>query len=389
MNPLKTFVSFLYFPVLFALFVICLLLIPSTQVSASFIKVAIFDDISVAEVFSPKGILLKEKSGNPWRRYASKMTITISADSLLVDDRRLLNQRLILKGGEGKIKINDSWFEGTVTLFRNDESILVVNTLHLEDYLVGVLMGELPSAWPLEVLKVQAIASRTYALYQKGKQRYEHYDLVSTTLDQVYKGGASPDETLFEQHAREKIRQAVNATRGQFMSYNNKPILAAFHSTAAGTTEDALHVWAKDIPYLTGVACPWDHESKFFNWTRKISITTLEDKLRSYGYRIGTIASITPMTKTPSERVGSLRIIHSQGEHIIRGEEFRKMLGYTALLSTQFTIENFGRDVVFRGKGAGHGVGLCQWGAKELATAGFSADVILKYYYPGTEIKRM
>ena len=97
MNPLKKFVLFLYFPVLFVLFVICLLLITSTQVSASFIKVAIFDDISVAEVFSPKGILLKEKPGNLWSRYASKMTITISANSLLVDDRRLLNQRLILK----------------------------------------------------------------------------------------------------------------------------------------------------------------------------------------------------------------------------------------------------------------------------------------------------
>ena len=234
---------------------------------------------------------------------------------------------------------------------------------------------------------MQAIASRTYALYQRSRKRYEHYDLVATTLDQVFTGALSPNPTAFERRSRAKVIRAVNATRGQFMTFNGQPILAAFHSTAAGQTEDALQVWLEDIPYLTGVACPWDGKSKFYDWTREIKITTLEQRLRKHGHQIGVVASITPMVMTRSDRVGSLRILHSNGELIIRGETFRKAVGYTALLSTSFEIEHFGKNVVFRGKGAGHGVGLCQWGAKELAESGFNTHAILQYYYPGVIIQ--
>ena len=92
---------------------------------------------------------------------------------------------------------------------------------------------------------------------------------------------------------------------------------------------------------------------------------------------------------TRSNRIGSLRLIHSKGELVIRGEDFRKALGYTALMSTHFEIAHFGRNIVFRGKGAGHGVGLCQWGAKELAESGLNAHAILRYYYPGAVIQVM
>ena len=285
--------------------------------------------------------------------------------------------------------MNDRWVEGPVKLIKQHGYLLVVNAVDLEEYLVGVLLGEVPSAWPLEALKVQAIASRTYALYQRAKQRYIHYDVVATTMDQVYTGAASPHQTAFERRARAKAMKAVNATRGQFMAYNGLPILAVFHSTSAGSTEDALQVWSEDIPYLTGVACPWDYESKFFNWTRQIPITTLEQRLRDSGYAVGVVASMTPMVRTRSDRIGSLRILHSKGELVIRGEDFRKALGYTALLSTHFVIGHFGKDIVFHGKGAGHGVGLCQWGAKELAESGFDAPAILRYYYPGTVIQRL
>lgn len=372
----------------FVILVFVSLLLPAVG-DAESIRIAVFERQSSVTISAPGGVLVKEPGGRFWRQYAHEVTIVPVAGGAEVNGQRYPVQAVTIRGKTGTLKVNDLWVQGSVKLIKQRGRFLVVNTVDIEEYLVGVLLGEVPSAWPPEVLKVQAIASRTYALYQRAKQRYVHHDLVATTMDQVYKGASPPDPTAFERRSRAKISKAVNATRGQFVAFNGRPILAAFHSTAAGATEDALQVWSEDIPYLTGVACPWDHKSKFYDWTREIPITTLERRLRDHGHAVGVVASITPMLMTRSDRVGSLRILHSKGELVIRGEDFRKALGYTALLSTHFEIEHFGKNVVFRGKGAGHGVGLCQWGAKELAKSGLDAHAILRYYYPGAVIQRL
>jgi len=98
---------------------------------------------------------------------------------------------------------------------------------------------------------------------------------------------------------------------------------------------------------------------------------------------------MTPVSFSRAGRVAKLRILHSQGELIVRGEDLRKAVGYTVVPSTQFTIESMGQDVVLLGYGAGHAVGLCQWGAKELAELGYSYATILRYYYPGTELQNV
>ncbi|HIO70243.1 MAG TPA: SpoIID/LytB domain-containing protein [Nitrospirales bacterium] len=356
---------------------------------AQTVRVAIFEQQSSVTISAPAGVLVKEPGDQSWSQYNRDLKVLSVPGGIQVNTQRYSVQALTIRGKAETLKVNDLWVQGSVKLIKKRGRLLVVNSVDIEEYLVGVLLGEVPSAWPLEVLKVQAIASRTYALYQKAKERYLHYDLVATTMDQVFTGAAPPNPTAFERRSRAKVVKAVNATRGQFVAFNGQPILAAFHSTAAGQTEDALQVWSEDIPYLKGVACPWDHESKFYDWTREIPVTTLEQRLRNNGHAVGIVASITPMVMTRSERVGSLRVLHSKGELVIRGEDFRKALGYTALLSTKFEIEHFGKNIVFHGKGAGHGVGLCQWGAKELAESGLNEHAILQYYYPGTVIQRL
>ncbi len=364
------------------------LLLPTVGYAET-IRVAIFEEQSSVTISAPGGVLVKEPGGQSWRQYNRELKVLPVSGGIQVNTQQYSVQSVMIRGAAKTLKVNDLWIQGSVKLIKQRGRFLVVNSIVIEEYLVGVLLGEVPSAWPVEALKVQAIASRTYALYQRAKQRYVHHDLVATTMDQVYKGASSPNPTAFERRSRAKVVKAVNATRGQFAAFNGRPILAAFHSTAAGLTEDALQVWSEDIPYLTGVACPWDHKSKFYDWTREIPITALEQRLRDHGHAVGVVASITPMLMTRSDRVGSLRILHSKGELLIRGEDFRKALGYTALLSTHFEIKHFGKNVVFRGKGAGHGVGLCQWGAKELAESGLDAHAILQYYYPGAVIQHL
>lgn len=267
---------------------------------------------------------------------------------------------------------------GAIQLLRRGKSLLVVNHVDLEEYVKGVVPAEVNATWHLEMLKVQAVAARTYALYQQMLSPTRSYDVVAGIQDQVYRGRQGIDA---------RVALAVESTRGLVVTYQGAPIYAAFSSTAAGVTEDAMNVWSKDLPYLKGVECPFDVASPFYQWKVSVQLDTLEKKLRKQGFMLGTISTISPLTHSRAGRVATLKILHSDGELIIRGEDLRKVVGYTVVPSTQFTIESIGDDLVLVGYGAGHAVGLCQWGAKELAELGYSFASILNYYYPGTELR--
>nr|WP_087474381.1 SpoIID/LytB domain-containing protein [Nitrospira cf. moscoviensis SBR1015] len=267
---------------------------------------------------------------------------------------------------------------GSLQMVRRGKGLLVVNQVDLEEYVKGVVPSEVNSAWHPEMLKVQAVAARTYALYQHMLSASRDYDVAASIQDQVYRGRHGLDA---------RVEQAVESTRGLVITYQGAPIYAAFSSTAAGITEDAMVVWSKDLPYLKGVECPFDLESPYYQWKASFRVDLLENNLRQLGFPVGTIATLTPLSHSRAGRVATLRILHSKGELILRGEELRKAVGYTVVPSTQFTIESFGQDIVLTGYGAGHAVGLCQWGAKELAELGYSFSSILRYYYPGTELQ--
>ncbi|MCP9439640.1 MAG: SpoIID/LytB domain-containing protein [Nitrospira sp.] len=267
---------------------------------------------------------------------------------------------------------------GLVQVIMRGGGLLVVNHVDLEEYVKGVLPGEVNSSWHPEMLKAQAVAARTYALYHHMLSGSRDYDVAAGTQDQVYRGRRGVDA---------RVEQAVDSTKGEVVTYEDAPIYAAFSSTAAGLTEDAAVVWAKDLPYLKGVECPFDLESPYFQWKTSFKVETLERNLRQQGFDVGAIATLAPLSYSRSGRVATLRVLHSKGELILRGEELRKAVGYTVVPSTQFTIESFGEEVVLSGYGAGHAVGLCQWGAKELAELGYSYASILRYYYPGTELR--
>jgi stage II sporulation protein D len=275
-----------------------------------------------------------------------------------------------------KVALNIS---GSLQIVRRDKGLLVVNHVDLEEYVKGVVPSEVNSAWHPEMLKAQAVAARTYALYQHMLSASRDYDVAASIQDQVYRGRHGLDA---------RVEQAVESTRGLVITHQGAPIYAAFSSTAAGITEDAMVVWSKDLPYLKGVECPFDLESPYYQWKASFTVESLEKNLRRLGFPVGTIATLTPLSRSRAGRVATLRILHSKGELILRGEELRKAVGYTVVPSTQFTVESFGQEIVLTGYGAGHAVGLCQWGAKELAELGYSFSSILRYYYPGTELQQ-
>lgn len=286
--------------------------------------------------------------------------------------------------GDGPIEVNGKSFKGSLRILADPAGRLtVINLLPLEDYVMGVLAGEIPRDWPLEALKAQAIAARTFAVLKMGtaRRKGESYDLENTALFQMYQGSGLVNE---------KIQRAVWETRGRIMTFNAKPILAFYHSNCGGETSGAKAVWSMDEPYLKPVACPFGNNGAHFRWRAEISIRDLVRKLRAAGLKIGDIAQLKPLELDESNRILKLSIMDSDGtSHTIKGSNFRMAVGPDIIRSTQFTAEVLQDKVVFNGKGWGHGVGLCQEGACGMALKGYGAFDILRYYYPGIMVENI
>ncbi|MBL8044192.1 MAG: SpoIID/LytB domain-containing protein [Nitrospira sp.] len=367
---------------------VCLLFVSVHPASAESIRVLLAQEAPFLDVRSDGAFALVSESGEA-KTLHGPIHLTARGDGLHLDGRRLAGGQVQLRplrhtltlvigkdggGGAG----TPLPISGAVRVSRKGHALAITNQVDLEEYVKGVVPAEVSSAWHPEMLKVQAVAARTYALYNKMLSASRDYDVVATIHDQVYRGRTGVDR---------RVEDAVESTRGIVVTHQQAPIYAAFSSTAAGPTEDAVNVWAnKDLPYLKGVECPFDLESPYYQWKASVKIDLLEHNLRHQGFSVGTIATITPIAYSRAGRVARLRILHSGGETILRGEDLRKAAGYTVIPSTQFEVESIGADVVFAGYGAGHAVGLCQWGAKELAELGYSYNSILQYYYPGTEL---
>ena len=368
-------------------------MIPETHAAQS-IRVLLAPDIQQLEVHTDQAIWVTDEHNQAWS-YRSVLRIKVRGHALILNGKPVVCDQLTLRAGNHDLKLwlsqngnRTAWHagdekgalqvSGLLQLVRRGKGLLLINHVDMEEYVKGVVPAEINPAWHPEMLKVQAVATRTYALYQHMLSSTRDYDVVAGIQDQVYRGRQGIDARVVE---------AVESTRGLVVTHQGAPIYAAFSSTAAGITEDAMIVWSKDLPYLKGVECPFDIESPYYQWKASIKTDTLEKNLRQQGLAVGTISGIIPHSYSRAGRVATVRIVDSNGELILRGEDLRKAAGYTVVPSTQFTVESIGQDIVFSGYGAGHAVGLCQWGAKELAELGYSFSSILRYYYPGTELQ--
>ena len=355
---------------------LCPVLAPSFAYADTTIRVAIVQNAESVALSASSGLSVKAPNDDVAAN--GRITVAAGASGLVVDGQRLRSDRIEVRGRNGDITVNNLTVAGRVTIKRQNGRLMAINEVALEDYVKGVVPSEMSAAWHQEALKAQAMAARTYALYKIRQNGKKDFDVTASTKDQVYKGRAGADGPA---------GRAVDETRGQVLAFQDEPILAAFFSTAAGPTEDALNVWSVDLPYLKGVECPFDMNSPYFQWRTDVWLPLLEQRLREEGFPVGVIAGLSPAFYTKAGRVSHVRILHSDGELHVKGEDLRRVLGYTVLASTQFDFEVVGFQIQFTGRGAGHGVGLCQWGAKELAEKGYSAEAIVRYYYPGAEIR--
>ena len=275
------------------------------------------------------------------------------------------------------IWVGQKRFSGKINLFVHDSEIFVVNVLGIEKYLSSVVGSEMPTKWPLEALKAQAIASRTYALKQKGNNLF---DIDSTNRNQVYNG--------LESRTYKTIK-AVKTTRSLILTYKNKLINALFHSSSGGMTENSQDVWKNKYPYLSSVK-DYDKKNPKFRWQRNFS----NEELTNLFPKIGGLRNIEILSITSTGRVKNVKLFGANGSAQMSGVDLRKRLGlnstfvrfkfYEEELNDKFPIN---KGLIVFGQGSGHGVGMSQWGAKYMASKGQKAEKILKHFYRGVQIK--
>ncbi len=333
---------------------------------------------------------------------------------------------------------------------KEHKKLNVINIIGIEEYLYGVLKKEISPRWPAEALKTQAIAARTFAIFNMNKYIDEGYNICASTNSQAY-GGVNHEDPL--------TNKAVDETRGVIMTYKGKPINAVYHSDSGGYTEDSENVWGSFLPYLRSVKSKFEEKvfPPYHTWTCSIDEKDLTKKLQKQGYTINSVVSIEPVNKSETGRISELAFITNNNEVInMKANNFRSLIGVDLIRSTLFSIKVIGEEIsiakdtedkkeiedkeeqrqstkeileqkkdwtikellelmmkrkeerekekvekipkveivksntlftfIFSGSGNGHGVGMSQWGAYGMAIQGFSYQDILKYYYQGINI---
>ena len=261
-----------------------------------------------------------------------------------------------------------------------------INRLGIESYLPSVVGAEMPPQWPLEALRVQSVAARSYALRQLRPEA--PYDLKATVSSQVYRGLETETDST---------RQAVNSTRSLVLTYANRVIDAVFHSSSGGYTENSGEVWPRQLPYLKSVA-DYDQGSPVFRWTKPLDELSLLNSFRE----IGGVNSIQPLQTTSTGRLTKVLVRGPDGELRLGAGELRARLGLRSTFvkfeqapPAPAPLEALGDwlglppapRLLAIGRGYGHGVGMSQWGAYGMAQQGQEFSHILRHYYSGTRLE--
>lgn len=251
-----------------------------------------------------------------------------------------------------------------------------------EQYIVGVLAGEMPIYFNLEALKAQAVAARSYALKRMEYNKDNDFDVVDSILNQVYLDDNYLKDAWGDDYVNNinKLREAVNATSMEYLDYNGDVIDALFFSTSNGYTETSSLVFNIDLPYLQSVSSSWDEKtSSAFKSTTSMSLRDFYNKLN---IDYSDYFDVKILEKSSTNRIIKLSI---------NGKEFlgRDLYNILGLKSTDFSLKKDGDKVIINTTGYGHGVGMSQYGAEGMAEEGYSYIDILKHYYVGTNIKKI
>ncbi len=330
----------------------------------------------------------------------TKVQLTAKAPNLLVGARPVAPP-LVAGCADNRVRVGDDWWRGRLKVLVVNDAVMVINEVDLEDYLLSVVPSEMPSAWPMEALKAQAVAARSYVMNSLGQYPGMPYDVQRGQEDQVYLG-------IKQESGR--TSQAVKATAGKVMVYGGRQFVRAFfHSTSGGVTGESTGIWHENLPYTRPVESP-SEQSKHASWTAEIGHGDLERALLDIGFQVRELKAVLPHTQDEGGRHLTFSVVDRYGVRTISAFDLRRAVGRAEMKSTLFDMVWIGREnkiiepkdlqgylygevqlpdvrrYVFKGRGWGHGVGMSQYGAKAYADQGWTYQQVLHHYYTGVDV---
>ena len=287
----------------------------------------------------------------------------------------------VAPAGAAPLRFQQRPYPGIIDVVGAPEGLIVVNEVPLEEYLVGAVKAEAGDKMPIEMLKAQAIVARTYAAYHRRLNAAKPFHIVAGTANQQYAGRVNADSPAWT---------AVLDTEGQILLWEGDLFPAFYHTDSGGYTEDPRAVFAAaNMPALLPVRVEFPSQSPHHAWNLDVAIGDLAAALKRGGVSVGTITALRVLERSVSLRVSRISVVGTRGSATLRGNEFRRLVGYDILKSTLFAVSVDRSFARFAGRGYGHGVGLDQWSAKTMADQGYTARQIVQYYYPGATLSSL
>lgn len=294
-------------------------------------------------------------------------------DGELLVDGTPVGHSLALDGDAG-FRFDGTAFRGSVRLIARGDLVRVVNVLPLEDYLRGVVPAEMHASWPLEALKAQAIAARTYTLASLDPS--SDWDICATIDCQVYRGRDAEDP---------RSDLAIEETVGLVLTYGGAFARTYYHADSGGAVASSLEVWGRRAPYLVAIR-DVPASSPHRRWRVRLDADAIRRSADAAGAAVGEVARLRVVSLSESGRATSVEVAGTAGSAVLSGAQLRDALRSWGLKSTRFRMVG---DLVAEGDGWGHGVGMSQYGARALAASGYAHWQILGFYYPGTALQRL
>ena len=348
------------------------------------VRVQIIENQTRISGSANKNLVIRNEDGKNVASLSGRWRAEIEEDSVLItsgSERLARGNRFQLSSENSTINFEGKSYRGTLWIRAGEGRLNLLNELALNEYLYGVVKKELSAGWPMAMVRAQAVAARSFALYQILRNQDKAYDLSSSWLSQVY-GGASAETP--------RIRKGVDQTKGEILTYRGRIVPAYFHANSGGHIESPARVWGGEpTPFVRPRADTWSLETKHASWETTLSRETFVQKLVQGGYPEPESGSISLQVQKflPSGRAKILQYASKQGTVRISANDFRIAIGPERIKSSWFDqIRETNNQFRFQGRGWGHGVGMSQWGGRAMAEAGHNYREILSFYFAPTKV---